>query len=1156
MLIYNNRGYSCISPESARCPIDRYISFIYRMEKDNDISEFGGLPGDVIYTRSRIKWEQSVMATSFTKPDDGHGEPRQHADPAADVDLAGQAAIPVTAVTGEGYYQRVVEDQLDPICRYAADLTLIYVNQPYAALFAKTTDELIGQSLLDGVAPAYRQPVIDHIAALSPAKPVLTFENPTLLADGSLRWFHWTDRLLVAADGVTLSYQGVGRDITDRKLAEDAEREQRLFAEAMRDSLVALTSSLDVAHVMGQILASAAMVVPSDGGSIVLTENVAGAAQGRVAYLRGFTPAAAATLQGYTFPLAASPLNDVLASRQAYFIADTQHAGSWIVLEASKWIRSSIGVPIEARGAVVGILIADSAQPNHFVQRDVEKLQAFARYAALALENAYHATWLEARVAERTYELQSMQAVLAEERNLLRTLIDSVPDYIYAKDRQHRFIMSNLAHARDRGFQTSEGLLGKTDYDLFPSEMAEQFWNEEEKIFHDATPLLDHEQPSVGYSGGFTWALSNKVPVYNLTGEIAGLVGVTRDITERKARERQLRYHASLQQTVSDAVIVTDLQMAIQSWNPAAEAIYGWRAEEVIGVRVSELLYTRFPSNTTSSGNLRELYQKGWWRGEVVQRHKNGADLSFLSSVTLLKDDRGIPFGVVAVNHDITELKAAQDTLRTREAHYRLLAEHASDLVICINPAGNYTYVSPSSQHVLGYTPEELTGASAFQLIHPDDLALAQATHQTAVAQAPLTHPIIMRFRHKQGHYLWLEVSGRSILDAQSGELIEFITSSRNITERKRAEDALRQSEEKHRFLIETMGGGFAIYDLAERITYVNDRFCELLGYGREELIGTTSYDYVDAINADKINFHRALRRNAESSSYDLSVIRKDGQVLHLLIAASPLLDDQGQVAGSFAVVLDITIQKQAESALRAALDKEVELNELKSRFVSMASHEFRTPLATILAITESLATYRAQMSEEQIDLRLQKMKMQISHLKDIMEDVLQLARLQARRAEFNPVWLNLDGLCRSVIDEFQGRPDVVQRLAYHCDEPAREVKLDKKLMRQMIVNLVSNAIKYSAADQVVTIGVAYQQDKVVLHVQDQGIGIPAVDIPHLFEPFHRATNVGATAGTGLGLTIVKESVELHGGEITVESVVDVGTRFTLAIPTPTQMPA
>ncbi len=1091
------------------------------------------------------------MATSFTAPSVGQAVPNDGAPAHLTVEpeaYLAQAKPPL--LTSEGHYQRVVEDQTDLICRYQPDLTLTYVNQPYAALFDKSPAEMVGCNLLDGVAPAYHEQVIANLAALSVAQPIVTFENPLLLTNGSHRWFHWTDRLIVDDAGAIIAYQGVGRDITSRKLAEEAEHEQRLFAEAMRDSLVALTSSLDVAQVMGQILASAAMVVPSDAGSIILAEGTAG----RVAYLRGFTLEAAATLQDYTFPLAATTAGDVLTSRQPYLIADTKVATRWTPLAVNSGIRSSIGVPIEVRGDVVGVLIADSAQPDHFAQRDVDKLTAFARYAALALENAYHATRLEARVAARTLELQSMQAALAEERNLLRTLIDAVPDYIYAKDRQHRFVLSNIAHAQARGYHTPDELLGKTDYDLFPTEMAEQFWNEEEQIFRHAEPLLDHEQPSVGYSGGFTWALSNKVPVRNLTGEIVGLVGITRDITERKARERQLRYHASLQQTVHDAVIATDLQMSIQSWNPAAEAIYGWRAAEVIGKRVAEVLETRYPSSATTTRNLRELYQQGWWRGEVIQRHKDGTDLSFLSSVTLLKDDRGIPFGVVAVNHDITELKAAQDALRIRESHYRLLAEHVSDLVICINLAGIYTYVSPSSQGTLGYTPEELLGQSAFNLIHPDDLAIAQGVHAAALQQTG-PGPVVMRFRHKQGHYLWLEVSGQSIYDAQSGELLEFITSSRNVTERKRAEDALRQSEEKHRFLIETMRGGFAIYDQDECITYVNDRFCELLGYSRAELIGTTSYTYVDPTNAAQIDAHRAVRRNGESSSYELAVTRKDGQPVNLLIAASPLLNEQGEVTGSFAVISDITLQKQAESTLRAALAKEVELNELKSRFVSMASHEFRTPLATILALTESLSAYRPQMTEAQIDQRLQKMQIQIGYLKDIMEDVLQLARLQARRAEFNPVWLNLDGLCRSVIDEFQSRPDVRQWLNYHCADPLREVKLDKKLMRQMINNLVSNAVKYSADHKPVTIELTYQTAGFTLRVADNGMGIPAADLPHLFEPFHRATNVGTITGTGLGLTIVKESVELHGGQIMVESEVDVGTVFTLTIPTASQLP-
>jgi signal transduction histidine kinase len=165
------------------------------------------------------------------------------------------------------------------------------------------------------------------------------------------------------------------------------------------------------------------------------------------------------------------------------------------------------------------------------------------------------------------------------------------------------------------------------------------------------------------------------------------------------------------------------------------------------------------------------------------------------------------------------------------------------------------------------------------------------------------------------------------------------------------------------------------------------------------------------------------------------------------------------------------------------------------------------------------------------------------------MEDVLQLARLQARRTDFNPVRTNLDSLSRSVLDEFQSRPDITQQLLYTCNEPSREVRLDKKLLRQIINNLVSNAVKYSPADSTIDTSLEYTSNTVVFSVRDEGIGIPEADIQHLFEPFHRAANVGTVSGTGLGLVITKESVELHNGTITVESQVGIGTTFIVSIP-------
>lgn len=234
---------------------------------------------------------------------------------------------------------------------------------------------------------------------------------------------------------------------------------------------------------------------------------------------------------------------------------------------------------------------------------------------------------------------------------------------------------------------------------------------------------------------------------------------------------------------------------------------------------------------------------------------------------------------------------------------------------------------------------------------------------------------------------------------------------------------------------------------------------------------------------------------------------------------------------------------------LQQAYEKEKELSELKSRFVSIASHEFRTPLTTIGLSTESLIAYRDKLTDEQINQRLGKIQSQVQHLSEITEDVLQLARLQANRMEFNPIWLDLDELCRSILADLQSLPEAKQRLVYRCDEPLPTAYVDKRLTRQLIYNLSANALKYSPADKQVVITMIPIDQALVLTVTDQGIGIPATDLPYLFEPFHRAANVGAIAGTGLGLVIVKEAVELHGGSIAVESEVDRGTTFTVKLP-------
>jgi len=214
-----------------------------------------------------------------------------------------------------------------------------------------------------------------------------------------------------------------------------------------------------------------------------------------------------------------------------------------------------------------------------------------------------------------------------------------------------------------------------------------------------------------------------------------------------------------------------------------------------------------------------------------------------------------------------------------------------------------------------------------------------------------------------------------------------------------------------------------------------------------------------------------------------------------------------------------------------------------------MASHEFRTPLATILATAESLSIYREKMNDSQINNRLQKINQQVMHMRDIMEDVLQLARMQAGRVEFKPDEGDLVALAADIVEEFDSQPIHQGRIHYTCSLDSLCIEFDIRLMRQVLANVLSNALKYSTTDKSVAVSLTQDDEHIRFQVIDQGIGIPPDDLKHLYEPFHRAANVGTISGTGLGLSIARQSVELHGGRLEVETEVNKGTQVTVVLP-------
>jgi signal transduction histidine kinase len=333
---------------------------------------------------------------------------------------------------------------------------------------------------------------------------------------------------------------------------------------------------------------------------------------------------------------------------------------------------------------------------------------------------------------------------------------------------------------------------------------------------------------------------------------------------------------------------------------------------------------------------------------------------------------------------------------------------------------------------------------------------------------------------------------------------------------------------------------------------------------------GTTAYSQNNVIVSDIANDplwdnYQYLRKLALShklrTCWSMPIFASYGEVVGTLVMyyRTPRLPEEKdkKLLLAFSRLAGIAIERQiSEIALREqqdflqkALEKEKELNQLKSRFVSMTSHEFRTPLTTIMGATELLKHYSHQWNEEKKLVYFNRIHTAVNRMTQMLDDMLLLGKVEAGKWDFNPVWLNLVNFCNSVVEELQVGDTREHKVIFTVEGEATDAYIDEKLLRHILTNLLSNAIKYSPVGSDVYLFLKFLNRDVIFQVQDRGIGIPKEDQKHLFEGFYRAHNVGKISGTGLGLAIVKKAVELHKGKIKLNSEVGVGTTFTVNIP-------
>lgn len=353
--------------------------------------------------------------------------------------------------------------------------------------------------------------------------------------------------------------------------------------------------------------------------------------------------------------------------------------------------------------------------------------------------------------------------------------------------------------------------------------------------------------------------------------------------------------------------------------------------------------------------------------------------------------------------------------------------------------------------------------------------------------------------------------------------------------------------------IIKSMADALVVTTAAGQIKTVNESTQNLFKYTEEELIGQPisliipeEKRLLPVIDPSNLHAQSEFVKNVEVDCYT-----KAGEKIFVAFSCSAIQTDIQGVRDFVYIGRDITERKRAEAEIRQALEKEKELNEMKSHFVSMASHEFRTPLTIILTSVELLEDYyySPQRSEKKIQQYFQMIHTAVKQMTNLLDDVLIIGKAEVGKLEFDPNVIDLGKFCSVLVEEMQLSAGNKHSLIFDNQCENINACMDEKLLRQILTNLLSNALKFSPSGKPVFLRLSSKDQEVIFEVQDQGIGIPLEDQKRLFELFHRAKNARNISGTGLGLAIVQKSVELHGGRIMVSSEVGAGTTFRVMIP-------
>ena len=626
-------------------------------------------------------------------------------------------------------------------------------------------------------------------------------------------------------------------------------------------------------------------------------------------------------------------------------------------------------------------------------------------------------------------------------------------------------------------------------------------------------------------------------------------------ITERKRAEDKLERSQFALDHASDAAVWLDGVGRIVYANPAAGMILGYSREELLALSVTD--YDPDVSLDDFSRAFERTKARGPNTFEARHRTKAGIDVPVEVSVHYMR------FGgdelMCSYSRDITERKRAEDALREGEKRLRDFSGASSDWFWEMDENLRFSYFSDRFTEVTGVLPEMLLGKTREETGVPGATPEEWQAHLATLA----AHRPFRDFRHSRTHgdgrVVHLSINGKAIFDEESNFLGYRGTGS-DITERKRAEDALRDSEARLNDSVRLAKLGYWAWDsIADRCLYVSEEHARMHGLSPDEYVAraTSLDDEMAFIHPDDRETYRAVVEELRAGmAYDIKYRRltADGDTRHVHEVGQPVIDGDGVVVREQGFIQDVTPSKQAEEALRLAKRNAEIANRTKSEFLANMSHELRTPLNAIIGFSDVM---KGEMFGPVSDPKYAEYVSDINgsglHLLDLINDILDLSKIEAGKTELHEETVDMAATLRSCLTLVSERA-MEAELRIECDIPSNlpTIHADERKFKQILINLLSNAIKFTLPGGTIAVRLwHHRHDGLLLEIADTGIGIAPDDISKALTPFQQIDSDlnRKFDGTGLGLPLTKALTEAHGGSLDLQSELGVGTTATVRFP-------